>query len=87
MMDMQTGTKGENLSGNYAVAVLQREIFSRSSIAGFLVHKQITGTYDDSEFTGYRYNSVAGLELILPQQIISCRVRHSIISHFIPERG
>ncbi len=62
MMDMQTGTKGENLSGNYAVAVLQREIFSRSSIAGFLVHKQITGTYDDSEFTGYRYNSVAGLE-------------------------
>ena len=62
MMDMQTGTKGENLSGNYAVAVLQREIFSRSSIAGFLVHKQITGTYDESEFTGYRYNSVAGLE-------------------------
>jgi hypothetical protein len=62
MMDMQTGSKGENLSGNYAVAVLQREIFSRSSIAGFLVHKQITGTYDDSEFTGYRYNSVAGLE-------------------------
>ncbi len=62
MMDMQTGTKGENLGGNYAVAVLQREIFSRSSIAGFLVHKQITGTYDDSVFTGYRYNSVAGLE-------------------------
>jgi len=61
-MDMQTGTKGENLGGNYAVAVLQREIFSRSSIAGFLVHKQITGTYDDSVFTGYRYNSVAGLE-------------------------
>ena len=62
MMDMQTGSKGENLSGNYAVAVLQREVFSRSSIAGFLVHKQITGTYDESEFTGYRYNSVAGLE-------------------------
>ena len=62
VMDIQTGKKGENRSGNYAVAVLQREIFSRSSITGFLVHKQITGTYNDSEFTGYRYNSVAGLE-------------------------
>jgi hypothetical protein len=39
MMDMQTGSKDENLSGNYAVAVLQREIFSRSSIVGFLVNK------------------------------------------------
>lgn len=62
MMDMQTGSKGENRSGNYAVAVLQREVFSRSSIAGFLVHKQITETYNDSTFNGYRYNSVAGLE-------------------------
>jgi hypothetical protein len=62
MMDMQTGSKGENLSGNYAVAVLQREIFSRSSIVGFLVNKEITETYNDSAFTGYRYNRVAGLE-------------------------
>ncbi len=62
MMDMQTGSKGENPSGNYAVAVLQREIFSRSSIVGFLVNKEITESYNDSAFTGYRYNRVAGLE-------------------------
>ncbi|NLA48342.1 MAG: carbohydrate binding family 9 domain-containing protein, partial [Bacteroidales bacterium] len=62
MMDMQTGSKGMNPSGNYAVAVLQREIFSRSSISGFLVHKQITETYSDSTFTGNRQNSVAGIE-------------------------
>ena len=62
MMDMQTGSKGEIPSGNYAVAVLQREIFSRSSIVGFLVNKEITQTYNDTEFTGYRYNRVAGLE-------------------------
>ncbi len=62
MMDMQTGSKGETPSGNYAVAVLQREIFSRSSIVGFLVNKQITQSYNDTEFTGYRYNRVAGLE-------------------------
>lgn len=62
VMDMQTGSKGENLSNNYAVAVLQREIFSRSSIAGFLVNKEITESYNDSAFTGYQYNRVAGLE-------------------------
>lgn len=62
IMDMQTGSKGAALSGNYAVAVLQREIFSRSSIVGFLVNKQITESYDDSAFTASRYNRVAGLE-------------------------
>jgi hypothetical protein len=62
MMDMQSGSKGENLSNNYSVAVLQREILSRSSIVGFLVNKEITESYNDSSFTGYRYNRVAGLE-------------------------
>jgi len=62
IMDMQTGSKGENLAGNYAVAVLQREIFSRSSIVGFLVNKNITGSFSDTAFTAPRNNSVAGLE-------------------------
>jgi hypothetical protein len=62
ILDMQTGSKEEILSGNYAVAVLQREIFSRSSIVGFIVNKQITGSYADSALTASRYNSVAGLE-------------------------
>jgi len=62
IMDMQTGSEGDILSGNYAVAVLQREIFSRSSIVGFVVNKSITESHIDSAFTGNRYNSVTGLE-------------------------
>jgi len=62
MMDMQTGSRNEIPSGNYAVAVLQREIFSRSSLVGFLVNKEITGTYNDSAYTGNPYNRVAGIE-------------------------
>jgi len=62
MMDMQTGSKGANPAGNYAVAVMQREIFSRSSIVGFLVNKNIILAEKDTAFTGYLYNRVAGLE-------------------------
>lgn len=62
MMDMQTGSKDDNLASNYAVAVLQREIFSRSSIVGFLVNKEITQSYSDTAFTANHYNRVAGLE-------------------------
>jgi len=62
MMDMQTGSKDNIPSGNYAVAVLQREIFSRSSIVGFLVNKEITGSHNDSAFTSQPYNRVAGVE-------------------------
>ena len=62
IMDMQTGSKDETPSGNYAVAVLQRQVFSRSSITGFLINKQVTGNFSDSLFTGHTYNRVAGLE-------------------------
>ena len=62
MMDIQTGSRDAVPASNYAVAVLQREIFSRSSLVGFLVNKVTTRSYDDSLFTGYRYNRVAGME-------------------------
>jgi len=62
LMDIQTGSKSDLLASNYAVAVLQREIFSRSSIVGFLVNKQITQSHSDTDFAGYDYNRVAGLE-------------------------
>jgi hypothetical protein len=62
IMDMQTGSKDETPAGNYAVAVLQRQVFSRSSISGFLINKQITSGFDDDLNTGYRYNRVAGIE-------------------------
>ena len=61
-MDMETGSKGDIPSSNYAVAVLQRQVFSRSSIAGFLINKQVTGDYNDTLYSGVKYNRVAGLE-------------------------
>jgi hypothetical protein len=62
IMDMQTGAKGDIPSSNYAVAVLQRQVFDRSSISGFMINKQVTGDYNDTLYTGHRYNRVAGLE-------------------------
>jgi hypothetical protein len=62
MMDIQTGSKGAIPASNYGVAVLQRELFSRSSLVGFIVNKEITQNFDNAEFTGYRYNRVAGIE-------------------------
>jgi hypothetical protein len=62
VMDMQTGSKEETPSSNYAVAVLQRQVFSRSSITAFVINKQVTGNYNDTLNTGFRYNRVAGLE-------------------------
>lgn len=61
LMDLQTGEKDATPASNYAVAVLQREVFSRSSIVGFLVNKEVTG-YDENTFTGNMYNRVAGME-------------------------
>lgn len=62
VMDMQTGSKEDIPSTNFAVAVLQRQVFNRSSVVGFLVNKQVTGNYNDTVYTGYKYNRVAGLE-------------------------
>lgn len=62
VMDMQTGAKGITPSTNFAAAVLQRHVFSRSNIVAFLVNKQLTGHYIDTLYSGYKYNSVAGLE-------------------------
>ena len=60
LMDMQTGSKGGIPGSNFAVAVLQRQLFSRSNLTAFFVNKQAVG-YDTS-YSGYRYNRVAGLE-------------------------
>jgi len=62
LMDIQTGRKEEIPASNYTVAVLQRQVFSRSSIAGFLVNKQVTGNYNDTLYKGSDYNRVAGIE-------------------------
>ncbi len=62
IMDMETGSKDGIPSTNYSVAVLKRQVFSRSSISGFLINKEVTSDYNDSLYTGHRYNRVAGLE-------------------------
>ncbi len=62
LMDMQTGSKFNTNSSNYAVAVLQRKILTRSNIVGFIINKQIIGEFNDTLLTDYRYNRVAGIE-------------------------
>jgi hypothetical protein len=62
LMDIQTGEQDETPSGNYGVAILQRNVFSRSSIVGFMVNKQVTGSYSDTLPDILKYNRVAGLE-------------------------
>jgi hypothetical protein len=68
LMNMQTGSKDDTPSSNFAVAVLQRQVFSRSNIVGFLINKQVTSDYNDTLYSGYRYNRVAGLEYNLASQ-------------------
>jgi len=62
LMDLQTGEKDSIPAGNFTVAALQRKIFSRSNISAFFVNKQMMNVNNDTSFTGYRYNRVAGLE-------------------------
>lgn len=62
LMDIQTGARDTIPSSNYAVGILQRNVFSRSSIVAFLVNKQVTGSYSDNISGIMKYNRVAGLE-------------------------
>lgn len=62
LMDLQTGEKDDIRAGNFTVAALQRKVFSRSNISAFFVNKQVMNLQNDTSFTGFRYNRVAGLE-------------------------
>ena len=62
VMNMQTGENENAPSTNYATAVLQKHVFSRSNLVAFLVHKQVTGESEDKTYSGYKNNTVAGLE-------------------------
>jgi hypothetical protein len=62
VMDIQTDSKEDIPASNFAVAVLQRKVFARSYITGFLVNKQITGNFADSTYSDHHYNRVAGIE-------------------------
>ncbi len=62
IMDLQTGPNDVIRGGNFSVAALQRKVFSRSNVSAFFVNKQIINVQEDTSFTGYKYNRVAGLE-------------------------
>lgn len=62
LMDMQTDTKDLTPASNYSVAVLQQQVFSRSSISAFVVNKKVTANFSDSNYNGLDYNGVVGLE-------------------------
>jgi len=65
VMDIQTGNEDDIQAANYMVTVLQRQVFSRSSISGFFINKQLTGAGTSETGTGVNYNRIAGIEYIL----------------------
>lgn len=66
LMDLQTGTKGDIPSGNFAVGVLQRKVFQRSNVSAFMVNKEVMFfNKEDTAFTGNDFNRVAGAEFNL----------------------
>lgn len=62
LMNMQTKSTGVIPAGNFTAAVLQKQVFSRSNIVGFLINKQVIERKDDTIYSGHKYNRVAGLE-------------------------
>ena len=65
LMDMQTGSQDKTPAANYAVAVLQRKLFSRSNLSAFLVNKEAMPQQGDTTFTGNAFNRVVGFDLNL----------------------
>jgi len=62
VMDIQTGAEGEIHPANYLVSALQRQVFNRSNITGFIVNKQVLDTTNNETASGNVYNRIAGLE-------------------------
>ena len=62
LMDIQTDQNDSVQSANFAVAVLQRQVFSHSNITAFFVNKQVMNLKNDTSSTSYKFNRVAGLE-------------------------
>ena len=61
LMDMQTAATDEQPGDNFAVAVLQRQVLSRSNVGAFFTNKQVVKNVGDSA-SYYDYNRVAGGE-------------------------
>jgi hypothetical protein len=62
LMDVQTGENGDIPAANFAVASIQKKVFSHSNITAFFIDRERTGSRDDTTMTGKVFNRVAGLE-------------------------
>jgi hypothetical protein len=62
VMDIQTGEEDDIPAANYAVAAIQRKVFSRSNIAAFLINKAATSDTSESGVDKLPFNRIAGLE-------------------------
>ena len=60
LMNMQVASEAALPGSNFAVAALQRKVFSRSNFVLFTVNKQVMER--DGKYAGLRYNRVAGME-------------------------
>jgi hypothetical protein len=61
LMDMQTALTDDHTADNFAVAVLQRKVLSRSNVGAFFTNKQVITSPGDS-VVSYNYNRIAGGE-------------------------
>jgi len=61
LMNMQTAAKDEHTADNYSVAVLQRQVLSRSNVSVFMTNKQVVSGSQDT-LSYYDFNRVAGGE-------------------------
>jgi len=62
LMNMQTGVSDSYSADNFSVAVLQRKVLSRSNVGAFITNTQVIATPEDTAFSSYDYNRVAGGE-------------------------
>lgn len=65
VMDVQTGTKDTLTADNFGVVAVQRQLFSRSNLTGFMINKQVVVIPEDSAYSGNSFNRVAGLDFNL----------------------
>jgi len=86
VMDIQTGETNESAAPaqNFGVLTLQRRVFSRSNITGFVINKQ---SFDSERFTNQAaYNRNAGLEYNLASKNDMWRGKFLVYKSFDPNR-
>jgi hypothetical protein len=60
IMDMETAKEGDLLARNFFVSTIQKKVFTRSNIGLIFANKQQVDV--PSDWTGNRYNRIAGVE-------------------------